>query len=185
VRISGGSLNLVAEQRNTSTTWGQAMAYASGAIHTHGKFAFTYGVVEARVQIASGRGIYPVLALLPLNKRSPPEINLLMALGQDPFTVNQNFKFFDFDGNGRMLSATMSGSDFSAEFHTYTLYWTDRQITFYLDGVPRASYNGNSVLKDDAFLMFSQAIGGTVPGSPDASTVFPAATKIDYIRVWQ
>jgi beta-glucanase (GH16 family) len=35
------------------------------------------------------------------------------------------------------------------------------------------------------YLLLNLAVGGSWPGDPDASTVFPAEMLVDYVRVWQ
>jgi beta-glucanase (GH16 family) len=35
------------------------------------------------------------------------------------------------------------------------------------------------------YLLANLAVGGTWPGNPDHSTIFPATMYIDYIRVYQ
>jgi hypothetical protein len=35
------------------------------------------------------------------------------------------------------------------------------------------------------FFILNVAVGGTWPGIPDGSTVFPQEMKVDYIRVFQ
>jgi hypothetical protein len=35
------------------------------------------------------------------------------------------------------------------------------------------------------YLVADLAVGGDYPGSPDSSTPFPSAFKIDYVRVWR
>ena len=35
------------------------------------------------------------------------------------------------------------------------------------------------------FLLLNVAVGGSWPGNPDASTVFPQTMLVDYVRVYQ
>jgi len=38
---------------------------------------------------------------------------------------------------------------------------------------------------DSFFFIFNVAVGGNLPGSPDATTVFPQRMIVDYVRVFQ
>ena len=91
VVVQNGVLNLTAEKRSTMTLWGEPMNYASGAVTTRGKFTFTFGVAEARIKVPKGRGYFPAFWLLPNNKRSPPEIDVMQVLGHDPGTARFNY----------------------------------------------------------------------------------------------
>ena len=64
-------------------------------------------------------------------------------------------------------------------------------IRWYVDG---ALYNTVSindvgrrewVFDHDFFLLLNVAVGGTWPGFPDETTVFPQTMRVDYVRVYQ
>ncbi len=185
VTLNGGVLNLVAEKRSTQTTWNTPMDYASGAITTRGKFSFTFGVAEARVRVPKGRGFWPAFWLLPEGKRAPPEIDILEIFGHDTSTVHFNYHFFDANGVHTSLPGIHSGPDFSTGFHVFTVEWTSSYVKYYVDGIERHSYTGDFILRDPAFVILNLAVGGTWPGNPDASTLFPQSYQVDYVRVWQ
>lgn len=184
VRVSGGTLSLVAENRAAQTTWGEGMSYASGAITTRNKFTFTYGVVEARLRVPVGTGLSSLFQLQPNNKRSPPEITMMSALGQTPGTTGFMYKFYDINGAVKALVGAVNGVDFSDAYHLFTLEWTDTRINFFVDGILKGTYTGDSILRDDAFIMLSLAVGGVTAGNP-AGVGFPQSLQADYIRVWQ
>ncbi len=184
VRISGGNLSIVAENRAAQTTWGENMSYASGAITTRNKFTFTYGVIEARLRVPVGAGLHSLFQLQPNNKRSPPEITVMQALGQQPHITGFNYKFYDINGAVKALVGTVSGVDFSDAYHLFTFEWTDTRLNFYVDGILKGTYTGDSILRDDAFLMLSLAVGGSIPGAPNGIG-FPQSLQVDYVRVWQ
>lgn len=184
VRVSGGNMQLVAENRTAQTTWGQTMSYASGAITTRNKFAFTFGVVEARLRLPRGQGLLSAFSLEPNNKRSPPAINVMNGLGSSPTTANFSYKFYDINGAVRALMGGVSGVDFSDSYHTFTVEWTPDAIRFYVDGALKGSYTGDSILRDDAFIVLSLVVGGNTAGTP-AGVGFPQTMEVDYVRVWQ
>lgn len=185
VRTGTGTLNLLAEKRATTTTWGEAMGYASGAVTTRGKFAFTFGVAEARLRVPRGRGFYPQFWLLPSNKRSPPEIDVLQVVGNDPGVARFNYNWMDENGIPHAQPMTAAKGDLSTAYHTYSVQWLPDSVTYYVDGAVVGSYQGEFVLRDPAYLLLNLAVGGDVPGAPDGATTFPQGLEIDYVRVWQ
>jgi beta-glucanase (GH16 family) len=88
--------------------------------------------------------------------------------------------------NGGDNGKEWTGPDFSAGWHTFGVDWEPNAITWYVDGVERRTYTDTSnITSKPMFLLANLAVGGSWPGSPDASTQFPALYQIDYIRVWQ
>lgn len=184
VRVGSGSLQLVAENRAALTDWGESKSYASGAINTRNKFAFTFGVVEARLRLPQGAGLASLFYLEPNNKRSPPEINIMNGFGANPGTASFNYKYYDINGVVRALVGNVAGIDYSDSYHTFTVDWSASSIRFFVDGVLHGTYTGDSILRDDAFLVLSLAVGGTM-GGPPSGIGFPQTMEVDYVRVWQ
>jgi hypothetical protein len=176
-------LILEAEARSTTTTWGEAKSYASGAINTKDKFHFTMGIVEIYASLPRGAGLHSMFYLQPYNKRSPPQIDFLDALGQTPNSVSFNYKYVDIEGVLRNLTGTSTGPDYSADYHLYTVEWTETAVHYYVDGVLKGSYTGDSILRDDAFIVLSLAVGGNGVGPVGAT--FPETLAVQWIRVWQ
>ena len=79
-----------------------------------------------------------------------------------------------------------SGADFSSGFHTFGVDWQPDRITWYVDGVARATCTNRSLICDEAsYPILNLGVGGNWPGNPDASTPFPATMDVDYVRVYQ
>jgi beta-glucanase (GH16 family) len=49
--------------------------------------------------------------------------------------------------------------------------------------VERSSVSRN-VPKEPFYIILNTAVGGIMPGNPDATTVFPQYHEIDYVRVY-
>jgi beta-glucanase (GH16 family) len=177
-------MQLVAENRSALTDWGETKSYASGAINTRNKFAFTFGVVEARLRLPQGAGLASLFYLEPNNKRSPPEINIMNGLGSNASTASFNYKYYDINGVVRALVGNVAGVDYSDSYHTFTVDWSPTSIRFFVDGVLHGTYTGDSILRDDAFLVLSLAVGGSMAGTP-SGIGFPQTMEVDYVRVWQ
>ncbi|MBX3021763.1 MAG: family 16 glycosylhydrolase [Bdellovibrionales bacterium] len=185
VQVGTGTMRLLAERRATTTTWGEGMNYASGAVTTRNKFTFTFGVVEARMKLPKGRGLHTAFWLLPNGKRSPPQIDILESLGHQPNVARFNYAYMDDNGVAHAQPMSAAQTDYSADFHTYTLQWLPDAMSYYIDGVLVGVYRGDFILRDPAYLILNLAVGGDEAGSPDGSTAFPQALDVDYIRIWQ
>jgi beta-glucanase (GH16 family) len=77
-------------------------------------------------------------------------------------------------------------------FHTYGVQWLPGSIQFSFDGRPYWSITAADlpagsrwVFDHPFFLVLNIAIGGEWAGRPDASTTFPQALLVDYVRVYQ
>jgi beta-glucanase (GH16 family) len=72
----------------------------------------------------------------------------------------------------------------------YSVNWERDRIRWFLDDelystVTPDDLRGNPwVFDHDFFLLVNVAVGGTLPGNPDASVTFPQTMLIDYIRVY-
>ena len=73
----------------------------------------------------------------------------------------------------------------------HDLNWTTTGITWYLDGVAFLAVSKASLPAADVWefdkphiLLLNMAVGGSVPGSPDATTVFPATMLVDWVRYY-
>jgi beta-glucanase (GH16 family) len=70
------------------------------------------------------------------------------------------------------------------EFHTFAVSWDDRRLIFYVDNRETGEQQTPADFTKPMFVLANLAIGGNWPGSPDASTAFPANLAIDYIRAY-
>ncbi len=89
-------------------------------------------------------------------------------------------------------SSTETATPLSAGFHTYGAQWSPNEIRFLLDGSVYETVKRSNLPEGAAwpfqhpnFLLLNLAVGGNWPGSPNASTQFPARMLVDWVRVWQ
>jgi beta-glucanase (GH16 family) len=78
----------------------------------------------------------------------------------------------------------MMPADGSLDFHTYAVKWTPDAIVWYVDGA-EAYRVTHDVPAEPFYILVNLAIGGSWPGNPDATTVFPAIMSVDYVRAFQ
>ena len=162
-------------------------SWLSGVLTTAGKFDFTYGYAEARIELPEGQGLWPSIWMLgaePVDLR--PQLYVMERDGGRPDSVFHNYEYVDADGNLRSPGQfEVVDEGLSDGFHTVGVAWSPGRFLFLLDGVPSYAIEGDDVSSQDMYLVLGLAVGGTWPGAPDDSTPSPANWTIDYVRVWQ
>ncbi len=80
----------------------------------------------------------------------------------------------------------------AADFHVYAVQWTTNQMQWFVDtnlyftATPASLPSGGTwIFTQPQFLTLNVAVGGTWPGNPDGTTVFPQQMLVDYVRVYQ
>lgn len=178
-----------------------ASGYTSAQLDTYGKFSFEYGRLEARIAEPAGVGLCSQFWLLG---QSPTlgadcwptcgEIDVHEALGNLP---SQADAFLHGPGASppgyqQWGTAIESAVPFTGNFHTYGIVWQPNLITWTLDGVPYASVTPKTLPKGSTWafngvpfhIILDLEVGGW-PGPPNASTIFPSAMLVDWIRLYQ
>ena len=186
VNLQNGALVLRSRQRSywgydQNGSW-RHFDYTSGLVDTRDRFAFTYGRVEVRAKLPHTQGIWPAHWMLPDSRQWPPEIDIMELLGHEPTRVHMTHHWGAWP-NVQSDSGDFSGPDFSADFHTFAIEWLPDRIVWYVDDIVRFTSN-ISTPHEPFYLTLNTAVGGTWPGNPDATTVFPQYHEIDYVRVY-
>jgi len=197
-----GKGRLVIEARlenpaNTSCWYGRCR-YTSARLITKGKFALTYGRVEARIKIPSGKGIWPAFWMLgqDIDVVGWPgcgEIDIMENIGREPATVHGTIHGPNYSGAGGISeSYSLEKGRFADHFHLFAVEWAPDQISFSVDGtayftVTRAAVEqrGKWVYDHPFYLLLNVAVGGSWPGDPDSSSTYPQPLLVDYVRVYQ
>jgi len=170
--------------------------YTSTRITTQNKKTFTFGRVDIRAKVPKGKGIWPAAWMLgsSISTVSWPkcgEIDILEVLGQEPNKVYQTLHYGPGPGSLQKSRSKISTSAYSDGFHLYSLLWEQDKIQLLVDNeqlleFTKAEIGGTAYpFNDPFFFIFNIAVGGNWPGSPDASTQFPAWMMVDYVRVFQ
>jgi beta-glucanase (GH16 family) len=194
-----GDLVITARAEDYTGLDGIPREYTSARIETRHKFQFQYGLVEARIQVPAGQGLWPAFWMLGAEcynglKSWPAcgEIDAMEVLGSTPNaahgTLHGPWPFAPKGIGGKAESPT----PLSGGFHVYGVEWAPERISFLLDGVTYETITRSELPAGAAwpfqhpfFLLLNLAVGGDWPGPPNASTQFPARMLVDWVRVWQ
>jgi hypothetical protein len=169
-------------------------SYTSGRITTKGKKEFTYCRVVIRAKLPEGKGMWPALWMLGGNNSTVNwpkcgEIDIMELLGHEP---NKVYGTAHWDENGHKSKGgnmTLPTGSFSSDFHLFSLIWTPNHFKWLVDDEQYYSLDRSAISNFPfdlpEFFIFNVAVGGTWPGDPDGTTVFPQHMIVDFIRVYQ
>ncbi len=193
--LKDGKLIITARKVNNSQTLG---SYTSTRMITKGKKEFTYGRMEIRAKLPSGRGIWPALWMLGANISSVSwpacgEIDILEYVGYQPNTIHSTVHTpSGYGAGGKGASKTLETAE--ENFHVYGLIWTEKKMVFYIDSPTNVTFTYSPSIKtaenwpfDKAlFFIFNIAVGGNWGGAQGIDdSIFPQTLEIDYVRVYQ
>lgn len=173
--FNNGVLSLKAQPVNdwqSSQMWGYK--YSSGMIYS--EHAQTFGYFEMRAELPKGDGLWPAFWLIGEQNR---EIDVLEGLGSDTKVAYNALHSHAVPALGNA-----SFNPYPDGFHTYGAMWTPDTITFYVDGTPVWKTQTPHDLDQPLRMIVNLAVGGNWPGSPNASTPWPAEMKVDYVRTY-
>ena len=197
--LEGGSLVIKALKESLIGSDGISRNYTSARLLTRNKFTQTFGRFEARIKLPFGQGIWPAFWMLGDNIGTSGwpncgEVDVMENIGREPSIVHGTFHGPGYSGAGGVSASytLTNGKKFSDDFHTFAVEWEPNVMRFYVDGLlyktrtPADLPAGTTWVFDHPFfIILNLAVGGTWPGNPDATTVFPQAMQVDYVRVYQ
>lgn len=170
--------------------------YTSGRCNTMGKVEFTYGRVEARMKLPQGQGLWPAFWMLgadfpEVGWPASGEIDIMEYIGAEPRSTHGTVHGPGFYGSGGLGMRYIFDEPVAEDFHVFGIEWEPEIIRWTINGeifhtiTPETLYGGTWVFDHDFFLLINVAVGGTWPGSPDRTTVFPQEMLVDWVRVYQ
>jgi beta-glucanase (GH16 family) len=168
--------------------------YTSARLTTNGLKSMRYGRIHVRAKVPTGNGLWPAIWLLGDNRPLVDwpgcgEIDIAEVLGKQSNTLYNTLHYVK-SGNtkGELQHAEVkSGGLYSDDYHVYGLEWTPQTVTFTLDGTNVYQVPIDADMKEfqrSFYMILNVAVGGYWPGEPDASTIFPQAMYVDYVRVY-
>ncbi|MDA7730163.1 family 16 glycosylhydrolase [Salibacteraceae bacterium] len=194
---ANGSLHLVAK-KETFSDQGQTKNYTSARLNS--KYAFTYGRVEVRAKLPTGRGTWPAIWMLGKNIDEPggfwkPEFGTVAwpACGEidimEHWGNNQDYvqsAMHTPSSNGATINKggkTLSGA--SNNFHVYAVDWYEDRMVFTYDSVEVYTYKPATrdartwPFTADQYILLNTAIEPGIDPSFTSSDLV-----IDYVRIY-
>lgn len=198
--VSDGTLKITAQQSivEDDTT------YTSSRVRTLGKGDWTYGRFEIRAKLPTGQGLWPAIWLLFSENTygdwaASGEIDIMEAIGSKPEEVFGTLHY-----GGTFPENVFTGEPFELfsgtfadDFFVFTVEWEETEIRWYVNNVLYSTQTSDQWFSEsenatptapfdhDFHMILNVAVGGNLPGAPDATTVFPQAMEVDYVRVYE
>ena len=172
--------------------------YTSARLKTQGLANWTYGKVEARIKVPTGKGIWPAFWMLGENISTVGwptcgEIDIMEHVGHETDTTHGTIHGPGYSG-GQGIGhhwKTKGGRSVADDFHVYSIEWTLNQIKWFVDGelfhlMDPGKIGKNAWVYDSPhFIILNLAVGGQWPGEPNSRTRFPARMMVDWVRVYK
>ena len=194
-----GNLVITAIREKFTGADGVSRDYTSARLKTFGKFSQKYGRFEARVKIPQGQGLWPAFWMMGGDIKNVGwprcgEIDIMENIGKEPSTVHGTIHGPGYSGDKGPTAAYGLPNDqhFADDFHVYAIEWEKKAVRFYVDDhlyvtrtpadLPKQT---KWVYQHPFFLLLNVAVGGSWPGNPDDTTVFPQTMLVDYVRVYK
>jgi beta-glucanase (GH16 family) len=196
-RIEGG--NLVVEAREERyRAKGKDYPYTSARLKTQHSLEWTYGRFEARIKVPYGQGLWPAFWMLGsdfvhVGWPDCGEIDIMENLGREPWTVRSTLHGPGYSGaEGEAAAYSIRNGRLAEQFHIFAVDWEPGRIrasvdnSVYFDVTPSTLGPTKAWVFDHPFfIILNVAVGGTWPGYPDDTTVFPQRMLVDYVRVYE
>ena len=177
------------------TTDGSNLVAGNGAITIEGRKdsssgyfsavpSFKHGYFESRIKMKVTQGSWPAY-WLSSTSRWPPEWDIF-EFASDSLTCYQtpHITAGGLDTCADLSSNRLSGNN--NVYHIYGFLWTSSGVTWYIDGIATKHCDVSSDNTNDfMWLMYDVAIGGSWPGLPNSTTIWPMTLTTDYSRVFQ
>ncbi|GAA4275631.1 glycoside hydrolase family 16 protein [Aquimarina mytili] len=198
VTVENGFLLITAREENFN-----GAQYTSARLQTKGKIQQRYGRFEARIRLPFGQGMWPAFWLLGDDSDGGVwpqigEIDIMENTGDAPTKIFGTVHGPGYSG-GNSISKTyaLENNRVDTGFHIYGIEWGPNYINYYVDNAlyyqitpedvdEETDGEGEWVFNDRPFyIILNLAVGGNLPGPPNAETVFPQTMVVDYVRVYQ
>jgi hypothetical protein len=193
-RISGA---LPVDAGNCLTNY---CGFVSGRFDTHGKVAFQYGFIEARIKMPKGSGNHPAFWMLGdnINQVGWPtsgEMDITEIRGNEP-TIATSATHYSTSyapnnccsNHQYKVASSPVGVDVTDGFHTYAVAWLPNSISYYVDGrlistTTPQTLGGYWSFNDKFFLILNNAVSASFSGP--WNNLFSSSMTIDWVRSYQ
>jgi len=167
--------------------------YYSGKINSKGNVEFTYGVIEVKAKLATGKGLWPAIWMLGANISevgwpASGEIDIVEYIGREPGIIFTSLHTPASHGNTVNTKKTRIDG-IEEGYHTYKAVWTPEYIEFFVDGnllyrfTPEKYNEEEYPFKKDFYFLINMAVGGNLGGAEIDDPSLPDKFYIDHIKV--
>jgi beta-glucanase (GH16 family) len=178
-------------------------SYTSTRLKTQGKRSWKYGKVAARIRLPYGQGIWPAFWMLGDNITTVGwpkcgETDIMEMIGGGENGDDTMYGTIHWDQNNSHQSVGSGAHElpdpqfFYQDYHVFEIEWSSSLMIWKLDGVEFfrtsidiAQFPNREEFHQPFFIILNCAVGGSWPGYPDATTVFPQFMYVDWVRVYQ
>ncbi len=194
-RVEKGSLVIEARKETY-----QSKAYTSARLLTQNTATWTYGRMEIRAKLPTGRGTWPAIWMLGTNINTAGwplcgEIDIMEHVGFDQGVIHGTVHSEAYNHvKGTQLGQQTRLETASSAFHVYAIDWTADRIDFYVDSLKYYTVSKQTLGNTPAqwpfdkpfFLLLNVAVGGNWGGQKGVDeTIWPRRMEVDYVRVYQ
>jgi beta-glucanase (GH16 family) len=185
VRVDNGMLHLTAVRLTSPKAGcvkknGSPASYASGMVMGDYDYHFTYGYIEARINLPGANGRPENWAAFWANGRDWPrtgEIDVMETLGGEP---RWHFHYADSSGAHRSAGSAFDLISPKTGWHTFGALWEPGRITFYYDGRAVGSVT-SAVTSAPMYMILNHGLSSYISGP----ITTPSTLQVDYVRHWQ
>ena len=174
--------------------------FVSGRFDTHGKVAFQYGFIEARIKMPKGSGNHPAFWMLGdnINQVGWPtsgEMDITEIRGNEP-TIATSATHYSTSyapnsccsNHQYKVGSLPVGVDVTDGFHTYAVAWLPNSISYYVDGrlistTTPQTLGGYWSFNDKFFLILNNAVSASFSGP--WNNLISSSMTIDWVRSYQ
>lgn len=189
--VTGGELVITALKEDYN-----GAQYTSARINTKSKIQSAYGYIEARIKMPYGKGMWPAFWTLMEPASYPTwygEIDIVEMTGGGEDKDNVVYGTAHWGDGAIVSNGTSTGISWPAkladDYHVYAIEWDSTMIKWYMDGALYHTVDVSSAEQDELrsaqYIILNIAVGGTWPGSPNDTTVWPQTMKVDWVRWWK
>jgi len=184
--VQNGNLMLIGRRE----PW-EGFEYTSASINTEGKHYFQYGLIEARMKLPVGQGKWPAFWMMGKNRPEVgwPECGEIDVMEHINNTLILHGTAHWESAEGQHLSNGGKIPCDVRDYHVYAVNWTPDSLVWLVDGKRyhamciKDSINSTHEFHQPFYILLNFAIGGSWPGNPDSTSVFPDTVFVDWVRV--
>ncbi len=192
-RVENGSLVIESRKEQYKNA-----DYTSASLNTAKTATWTYGKIEVRAKLPTGKGMWPAIWMLGVNMPEVGwpkcgEIDIMENVGYDPDVIHANIhteKYNHVKKTGKGSKTTIKKP--SQDFHIYKVEWFPDRLDFFVDDQKYFTYendgegNPSWPFDKDHYLILNAAIGGSWGGQKGIDdSIFPQKYYFDYVRIYQ